>query len=40
LWLKDHFKNSKLYEFKEIGHMIPVEAPDQLADVLIVKLDK
>jgi pimeloyl-ACP methyl ester carboxylesterase len=35
LWLNSHLINSKLYTFEGIGHMIPVEAPDQLADVLI-----
>lgn len=35
LWLNSHLINSKLYMFEGIGHMIPVEAPDQLAGVLI-----
>lgn len=35
LWLNSHLINSKLYTFKRIGHMVPVEAPDKLANVLV-----
>ena len=35
IWLKEHFKNSLLYTFDGVGHMVPLEAPDKLADVLI-----
>lgn len=33
-WLNSHFIHSTLYTFEGISHMIPVEAPEQLADVL------
>lgn len=35
IWLNDHLKNSKLYTYKGIGHMVPLEAPDKLEDVLV-----
>lgn len=34
-WLHDRLRGSTLHAFAGIGHMVPLEAPDQLADVLI-----
>lgn len=34
LWLKRHLINSELCTFKGVGHMVSLEAPDKLAEVL------
>lgn len=35
IWLNGHLSDSKLFTFNGVGHMVPLEAPDELADVLI-----
>ena len=35
IWLNNHLIDSKLYTYRGIGHMLPLEAPDKLADVLV-----
>lgn len=34
-WLNAHIKNSKLFTFEGIGHMVPVEEYNKLADVIV-----
>lgn len=37
-WLNGQIANSKLFVLNGIGHVIPVEAPDALADILITNI--
>lgn len=34
-WLKKQIPNSKLFIFKGVGHMVPLEAPEKLANVVV-----
>ncbi len=34
-WLKEQIPNSKLFIFKGVGHMVPLEAPEKLANVVV-----
>ncbi|MFH1223238.1 MAG: alpha/beta hydrolase, partial [Pseudomonadota bacterium] len=35
IWLNSHITGSKLYTLKDVGHMVPLEAPDELANILV-----